>query len=244
MAKSIKLLNKRLVFLYINNKKITPRKGRYNFYKNFDEAVEKYLVKLRSDSLYNDFRIFSREDDALEWGLEHYGKWKSNLSSEEVYCIEGYAGNVYFPINNYLRRGSKDYNNQSLEKEVMHIDNALKRTEIAQNIIVFRWLSYEGFCELLNYKEIFVGDVLEEKAYLSTSLICDKDIANPHDENETLVLLIIRVPEGLSGAFIADVSLYMSTWELEILLSRGQKLRIAEIIYYKKDGKIILCDIV
>lgn len=219
-----------------------------NIIKSFEEIVLKYISRLRKDSSNNTFIMFSSYEEALKWGKDNYSTWTCSLSKEEYENIQDFTGNVYKIINRYLRGTLSECFEQPFyrkcENRISLIDNAINKTFVTNNIIVYRWMEFTAFCQLTKCwsGKVQIGDILRDNAYLSTSLLYDKIPSTIDDrEDSKLVLLIIRIPKGAKGAFIAEISVVGA--ECEFLLGRGQNLKVSKVIYNKGNNVILLCDV-
>lgn len=145
---------------------------------------------------------------------------KKELRDIELYC--GYSDNN---INNWLRDNSAFCFDKSIKDS---LDNIINRFVINDNIIVVRRI-YKA-SKIKNRK---VGDILVDKAFLSTSLNINYRL-NYQSEEEKLnneALCIIKVPKGTKGVYIQNaLEERKRRDEYEILFNRETQLEIE----YKK----------
>jgi hypothetical protein len=145
---------------------------------------------------------------------------KKELRDIGLYC--GYSDNN---INNWLRDNSAFCFDKSIKDS---LDNIINSSIIKDDIIVVRRI-YQA----LKVKDKKVGDVLADKAFLSTSLNINYRL-NYQSEEEKLnneALCIIKVPKGTNGVYIQNaLEEGKRRDEYEILFNRETQLEIE----YKK----------
>lgn len=105
-------------------------------------------------------------------------------------------------------------------KRIYNISNAIQKSVIDKNIIVYRE-SHLDFLQSNNttMQEVEVGDLLKEKGFMSTFLYRPKMVFNGK------VRLKIKVPRGTHGAYINEISC-IHKWENEMLFDKGMRLRV------------------
>ena len=145
---------------------------------------------------------------------------KKELRDIGLYC--GYSDNN---INNWLRDNSAFCFDKSIKDS---LDNIINSSIIKDDIIVVRRI-YQA----LKVKDKKVGDVLVDKAFLSTSLNINYRL-NYQSEEEKFnneALCIIKVPKGTNGVYIQNaLEKGKRRDEYEILFNRETQLAIE----YKK----------
>jgi len=141
------------------------------------------------------------------------------LTSDEIAAITAYTGTAYRVINDYLRNeGSGD---PVIEQQVHHLDRGLASNPSPVALIVYRGVS-EAFAAELAGSGLAAGDIILDRAFLSTSRHHDIAAAFMYDEGG--MLLAIGVPAAAEALDIAAFSTYPS--EAEILLARNASLRV------------------
>ena len=145
---------------------------------------------------------------------------KKELRDIELYC--GYSDNN---INNWLRNNNESSYDKTIKDSLDYLINSFI---IKDDIIVVRRI-YQA----LKVKSKKVGDVLVDKAFLSTSLNINYRL-NYQSEEEKLnneALCIIKVPKGTNGVYIQNaLEEGKRKDEYEILFNRETQLEIE----YKK----------
>lgn len=201
------------------------------------------------------YRLFENTEEARKFGENLYGEWSRNLTSkyENKYytrneddgvnpykALKLYSGSVYSGINSYLRY---DYHNSIID----YLKDIIKNIDISffyvprtdENIIVFRRVHlYE---ELMNYYfSLKEGDIIKDKAYMSTSLILDIAVNRGETMDPNCALLVIKVPEGENGIFIDEVDGY---YEYEMLISKNRTLKLEKILVKNDTQIVLLCEL-
>jgi len=187
------------------------------------QFVEKYAQYV------HDFTAF--EDPALKSSTvgpraaffrEQQQEWLSQLSNEEKDAIKDYTGDGYSNINNILRQGADP--SWSLVKEiqeryVQHLDTALNRSVIPENVTAQRVV---GSDMIDLFKE---GSFFRDKGYISTSI-------NPQHSWQNSIRLFVDLPKGAPGGFVEDLT--SVPHEYEVLLPRNSVMRVDQIIPLSK----------
>ena len=194
---------------------------------------------------YKEFRTAS---EAEEWGMKHYLSWGNNykktmgLAKKVVktsLCtvpIECYCGHSYRQINNFLRKGCDSEGN--LYREVADILSIVlcNAPRIPCDIVLYRFVNIEFINELIKYNKQDTPSPVQEKGFMSTSLI--KDIVNQEESYATCDnLLKIYMEQGTIGVFVNAVT---KRSEEEMLLFPNMYLGLIDYPYHDKDsGKTI-----
>lgn len=196
----------------------------------------------------NKYLAFENSEEADLWGLKYYKKWaeyykksslklsnvlKGGLCSDPVGCYCGYS---YREINGFMRYG--DDNNCCTYRELSNIllITLFHAPRIPENVILYRMVS-DGFInELIEKNRQEEPTPIQEKGFMSTSLV--KDIAN---QNEPYAIeknmLKIFVPKDTIGIYVDVVA---RRNEREILIFPNMFLGLISYPYKdKKTNKII-----
>ncbi|HBF37149.1 MAG TPA: hypothetical protein DDW50_07495, partial [Firmicutes bacterium] len=183
------------------------------------------------------FIKFSRKIDAETWGNKYFRTWEMNLSPTEKQAITDYTGDEFYPnINRTLRGLEKEFNPGNHER-VTQITNALNKASMPEGVTVYRGVGKDALGELKDLApEQLIGKVIEDKAFMSTSLVSESAFKQP-------VTFIINVPKGVNGAFIGNMSHYGSK-EVELLLNKGQKMVIQKVIDPGTNHMKIICELI
>lgn len=181
------------------------------------------------------YTMFLDKQDAVDWGNEAFKSWQKSLSKEELHAIYDYTGDNYRNINDVLRGFEKNFN-EGNAKRVEQITEALNKTSVPDDIIVYRGVGRDALGE---YKDLspkqLIGKKLEDRGFMSTSI-------DPEGAFHTKVTYVIKVPKGTSGAYISNISQYGEK-EAELLLNRGQKMMILDAVQKGKRLEVI-CEII
>jgi len=105
-----------------------------------------------ADTMQNEHKIIA-EPYMFNLSDEQYKKIKKSSKVTEYISIARFTGYQYDQINSILRGIPVDLSSpesfSTREEMINRIDDALSRTSVAQDIITFRWITYEGICSLL-----------------------------------------------------------------------------------------------
>lgn len=154
----------------------------------------------------------------VEWGETTFEKWKYALSKEEQVAINEYTYGSR-RVNAVLRGIDKQYTGESLDK-IELISNGLQKSVLPE-MLLFRGAGKRFLGDLADMSpENLIGKTFEEKGFLSTSLF-------PQEHFIDGVQMVIKVPRGINGAYLGDLSKFKR--EAEVLLDHGQKMLIREV---------------
>lgn len=141
------------------------------------------------------------------------------LSPEEAITLAAYTGAAYRAINSYLREGGSA--EPILEQRIGHLDRVLANNPTPVSLVVYRGVG-EAFAAELVARGLAVGDIIQDKGFLSTSRLQDVAATFMHDSDG--MLLAIRIPAESKALDIAALSAYPG--EAEVLLARDARLRV------------------
>lgn len=194
------------------------------------------------------YREFKTASEAEEWGMKHYLNWakqykksmklaentvKTSLCTAPIECYCGYS---YKQINNFLRNGLDSEGN--LYRELADILSIVlcNAPKIPCDIVVYRFVNSEFISELIKDNKEDMPFPIQEKGFMSTSLI--KDIVNQEEPYATSNnLLKIYVEKGTIGVYVNAVT---KRSEEEMLLFPNMYLGLIDYPYHDKDsGKTI-----
>lgn len=196
------------------------------------------------------YRLFKNKKDAGEFGKNSYGEWSRNLIDkykkgcvnklDPCEALKYYSGSAYVGINSYLRfdwhKSISDY----LKNIIDNIDVSFSNVPIlAENIIVFRYITSKEL--ISHYSSLREGDMIKDKAYISTSLVIDGALNYRGEINCNFVLLVIKIPKGENVIFIdAAVDKYI---EYEMLINKNRILKLEKILVKNKKQTVLLCEL-
>ena len=151
---------------------------------------------------------------------------RENLIKEEkAYTAISYycGGNTGRTINTYCRNngllcgGIKE---EYVASFIRALDDALIDGEIPENIIAYRFISYEDLkCTQPN--RLLPGRVITDKGYMGVGLVKDS-LRQEHNYYDTAIK--IYIPKGAKGTYLDLIS--RRPEEQEVLFQRGARLRI------------------
>lgn len=199
---------------------------KYNDGETYKSLVSKYKQKNQRDweqntiskgASVNGFLSMKSPDDAPQWMHDQINKW----TIEECEALNYYTSNNFRKINEYLRGKSED--TPELLNRINNLKSAIKKSDIEQNIIVWRGTSFSNLVDGGLLKDTPLTDwsglILNDKAFSSTSIIQGSAFNNELN-------LEILLPKGVNGAYISSISEFES--EYELLLENNAMLQILE----------------
>jgi len=175
--------------------------------------------------------VFRRLEDAesiREWKDDHRYDLIPKLTEKQKERLDQYKRSSLYhgPLNDYLRTGTYDKavsgwkNTKEMGSAIKEIDTALAKTQIPENITVFRGMPSEIL------PENAVGVEFRDDGYGSTSLdykMAEKFARWTREDGFTPAIVEIRVPKGTEGIFMDEL---WDNGESEILLPRGTSYRV------------------
>lgn len=137
---------------------------------------------------------------------------RTPLTPSERSTLHAYTDNAYDRINPELRAGGTP-------PETREIDRAIAKGKTTEDVVVHRGVKRHDFFAKLDRGESVAGNIVEERAYVSTSLNRDKAFDGRYR-------LRIRVPKGSEALWVGDLSAHSE--ELEAILPRGTRLYVVD----------------
>lgn len=180
------------------------------------------------------YKRFYTESQVDEW-VDKYKNFFPSDNDEDKDFLETlncYTGNANTPINRYLRQ------NKNLQ-EVDFFYNIYQKLaakfptyQIPDNVVVYRYIPkslLKYMCPSYPPKK---GMILEDKGFMSTTLVRSSISDFRHSHPGLNVLLEISIPAGTKGIYVGHLDCTLP--EYEIILAPNTKLRI--------DYKIPFCN--
>lgn len=148
--------------------------------------------------------------------------WVKLVTSSEKNGVQVYTGSAYRDMNRYLRGQSSK---TSYADEIKQCTAALKKASLPDEVITRRGSDYNMLKELgINItesnKDKFIGSIVTEKGFLSTS-------PSPHGGFSGDIEYVIRVPKGSQAMYVDTISRHQG--EQELLINRGGKYIIDDV---------------
>ena len=171
-------------------------------------------------------RVFEDLDTAHLWLAATFADWVRELTEPERDALALYKGEGYRKVNGALR-GAVEMTEQ-VETTVEDLDVAIARMALPESVVVWRAIALP---QLAQAPDDLVGDVIEEAAYVSTSLLrtVAVDFLQSCVEAGDGVLERITLAGGAHVAIpvhAAAPDLIHELDEAELLLARGTRLRV------------------
>lgn len=142
--------------------------------------------------------------------MQYYSSWirdieanKNKTEKNAARLLCDYTGCMNIPYNQYLR-GLECFNEEEVREyfsDTAIITNEIRKFDLQENIIAFRYTHKQLFGLLFELKRPKVGQVFTDKGFMSTTLVGDllKDFAKNRRYNCVLKLYL---PKGTKGAYI------------------------------------------
>lgn len=176
-----------------------------------------------------------RHDDnkaAVEWGQKAWGE--TPLSSDELDALKRYGEGAYSGINRQLRAGAGL--RPETRETVRHMDAALKRQRVPEDVVVWRRVGLDAFQKL---PDELVGQTLKEKGYLSTS-VGNGPAGSGSGLAQSGAIMEIRVPAGTPAYFQRNIAAARYKGERELLLGRDLKYVVKEAKYSRGRWRLVV----
>jgi hypothetical protein len=162
--------------------------------------------------------------------MKQFGERMGQPSGDAAKAVKEYTTGTSGDINSVLRGGRSKFTNQKkLDSLVRDLDAAMKDSTVPEDVVVYRGTKLIAFGG--KSPDAFIGKVLSDKAYLSTSMAGDVSAIGKGEA----VHFEIRVPKGTKAVYAAGVSAHKA--EKELLLDRNSGLAIESAVYNERTRK-------
>lgn len=190
-----------------------------------------------------------------ETTIDEIRKYPDKFTEKELDDLKGYTGSDYKYINKYLRdpANRREYNEeetQYIEKQIKSIKEALGKTSLEQNVMVFRGTDRNEINGITGLdvvglsaeeiKEKIVGKTYVKKDFTSTSI--NKKRAETFTSKDQKVLFNIILPEKSQALYLQKISEFKT--EQEILIQNNAKLEFLDVKEDKNGILTINCKVV
>jgi ADP-ribosyltransferase exoenzyme len=156
-------------------------------------------------------------EDAENWGRQEYDAMMGALPEPHKGVVWDYSANGFVEINQNLRGLPEGPIQPEIQEKIRLLDEVLATKPIPEDIVVYRKTWPKDLDVDLRDP---VGEILEERGYMSTSL-------GEALQDHRTVELRLRVPAGTPGAYIGSLSAH--SYESEVLLGRGLRYEITGV---------------
>ena len=188
---------------------------------------------------YLDFRS---ANEAEIWGEKSFPNLVTNefKKTEEFQALFYYGGNMFRPINRYLR-GFQDGRDE-LYTLVNLINNVVLNNFTQEDVIVYRSTRIKVIKELCGKQILRKGLIFADKAFLSTSFCagCAYDYGKAHAND---CILKLYLSKGTKGAYLSYKGTFSNLNEQEFLLAANTAFEIIKVHYFTRP-MLIECKIV
>lgn len=220
----------------------------FNFFsrKNFNQICNEKVNRLSDLNHRNGYKIFTSVKEIKSWTNNYFPDFYQ-MEYKELFnydvsirnAVYAYVGNCHMAVNEYLR-GINPMLSNSTKLIVDGINEAMKVNNAPENIVVYRTDDYKGLLYKSNNKKIRVGSILNDPAFLSTTLLKNNRISwAEHQSIYERVLLIIEVPKGTKCISASNIS--SANGEYELILNSGLDIEVLDILYRKGHNYIVYC---
>ncbi|MCM1395049.1 MAG: hypothetical protein NC132_02915 [Corallococcus sp.] len=197
------------------------------------------MCKDKSLKNYLDFRS---TEEADKWGEKSFPNLvnKEFKKTKEFQALFLYGGNMFRPINRYLR-GLQEGRDE-LYSLVNLINDVVLNNSTPENVTVYRSTHIKVIKKLCKKHILRKGLIFTDKAYFSTSLCagCAYDYGKIHSKD---CLLKLYLPKGTKGAYLSYKGTFSTLNEQEFLLASSTKFEIIKVHYFTKP-MLIECKVV
>ena len=188
---------------------------------------------------YLDFRS---ANEAEIWGEKSFPNLVTNefKKTEEFQALFYYGGNMFRPINRYLR-GLQDGRDE-LYTLVNLINNVVLNNFTPEDVIVYRSTRIKVIKELCGKQILRKGLIFADKAFVSTSFCagCAYDYGKAHAND---CILKLYLSKGTKGAYLSYKGTFSNLNEQEFLLAANTAFEIIKVHYFTRP-MLIECKIV
>ena len=159
------------------------------------------------------------------WGVQTFQEWKSALTIAEHQAIIDYKKELcphersyYVNINNTLRGKGTFIDGNRVRYVQIH--NALGKSYVPSDVIVYRAISHNLFKNIINNGSFNLRD----NGFMSCSLVSNNSFTRTRD-----VIMRLIISEGTKGAYIGNIGCEFKD-ECELLLDCGSAIFITNTI--------------
>ena len=196
-------------------------------------------IKVCKDSHLKNYRVFRSTEEAEKWGEQNFPRLVNEQfkKSEEFKALFYYGGNMYRPINRYLRGYQKG--SEELYDLINLIDRIVLYNTTPENIVVYRSTHIKVIKQLCGKPILRKGLTFADNAYFSTSLNagCAFGYGKVHSMDCILKLYLNKCTKG---AYLSYRGTFSTLNEQEFLLAPDTKFEIIKVHYLTRP-RLIEC---
>jgi hypothetical protein len=189
-----------------------------------ETGMGKVNLKTKKESKVLDYGYGKDEFEIREDIFATYGDVE--YTTDEDGAIHNYTGSGYQLINELLRHGKPEDDDNEFEEEeesIEYLKKAARKTKLKTDTILYRG---SGFDE-----EILVGSTIRDKGFSSTSLrpeVAEEFTSSDHNaDKEFKYVMRIKAPKGTNGIFPATAE--VSSTENEFILPPNAGFKVVKI---------------
>lgn len=196
-------------------------------------------IGICKDNDLKNYLVFRSTEEAEKWGEKNFPRLVNEefKKSEEFKALFYYGGNMYRPINRYLRGYQKG--REGLYDLIKLINSVVLHNATPENIVVYRSTHIKVVKQLCGKPILRNGLIFADKAFFSTSLNagCAFDYGKVHCRD---CLLKLYLPKGTKGAYLSYKGTFSNLNEQEYLLPTNTKFEIIKVHYLTRP-RLIEC---
>lgn len=171
------------------------------------------------------YKKFYSPNEVNTWFDNLKSSFPSDSDVDKIFlkALEYYTASANPIFNNHLRYNTVLDTDGFIYPYVTKMIKKLPTYQIPDNIVVYRYISKGLLKEMCPTYPPKKGMIMEDKGFMSTTLI--RESVNPyrngHNQN---ILLVISVPSGTKGTYVGHLKNTLP--EYEVILAPNTKLRI------------------
>lgn len=174
------------------------------------------------------YKEFITEEEAQKWAEKNYAyqcsdEFKSGQDFIDIFC---YGGNMYRPVNRFLRNNDKISEDTKLLVE--RLRKIVLSTTLPESVVVYRGVKYSSFKDLCGENKISRGVHFCDKAFLSTSL--SKNCAMKFHKNKgNDCMLKLYLTAGVHAIYLSYTNTISVLHEQELLLEPEVEFEVIKV---------------
>ena len=189
---------------------------------------EQKYKSFESGEQLNQFFYYDNPEDKglLKKRNSAYGKWQQSLTDDEKNWLTEYTTDAYYDINNYHRQYGdwQDIDAGRIQQATQHIDSAINKFELKEDIKVYRAIQPEAFEAYFDDIQQLVGTTYTDAGYMSSSPLKTSTAVNKD------CIMELFIPQGKGrGAYINELSAQYKDGEYEFLIKRDAQFKIMSV---------------
>ncbi len=172
-----------------------------------------------------EYKIFKTTEEADAWVEKYKSIFPTDSDTDKLFlkAIEYYTASGFPLFNNHLRDHKHLEEDNYFYPYIAKMVEVLPKYHIPEDIIVYRYINKGLLKEMCKSCPLKRGSVIQDKGFMSTTLIRES-VCQLRRDKKLNVLLLISIPKGTKGTYV-DL-LNDSLPEYEIILAPNTRLRV------------------